>query len=100
MVPAMVVEFLTFEVAPDDRQRWLDLEEQHWSRFLERQPGFVRKEMWVPADDESKVHAVIWWESLELWRAVPAHGLAAVAEAMGDDEIEPVCTTYRVVRHC
>lgn len=96
----MVVEFLTFVVALDGRQQWLDIEEQHWSRYLEQQPGFVRKEMWMPDGDETRVHAVIWWESLELWKAIPAGELAAVAEAMAEHEIEPTCQTFHVLRDC
>jgi uncharacterized protein (TIGR03792 family) len=105
----MVVEFLTFLVPKDDRDAWLDIEEQHWSRFLERQQGFVRKEIWVPEvhlnNDDSptahlKVHAVIWWESLEAWQAIPQDQLDAVALAMGVHERTPVCETFSVQRQC
>ena len=102
----MVVELLTFTVPPDRLDEWLHVEEQHWTRFLERQPGFVRKEMWrgaqvdgaeLPAGPE-RIHAVIWWRSLEDWKAVPADELAAVAEAMGEYERVPVCHAYDVIR--
>jgi uncharacterized protein (TIGR03792 family) len=104
---AMVVEFLTFVVPAEERTEWLEIEEQHWSRFLERQPGFVRKEIWVPevhlnSDDSStahlKVHAVIWWESLEAWQAIPQDQLDAVAQAMGPHERAAVCETFTVQR--
>jgi len=105
----MVVEFLTFHVPVDERAEWLDVEEQHWSRFLARQPGFIRKEIWVPevelnADQSPeahlRVHAVIWWESLELWKAIAPDELNAVVEAMGPYEREAVCDTFRVLREC
>jgi uncharacterized protein (TIGR03792 family) len=105
----MVVEFLSFEVPVEERSQWLDIEEQHWSRFLARQPGFIRKEIWVPevalnadqsADAYLRVHAVIWWESLELWKAIPQDQLNAVAEAMGPYEREAVCDTFTVLREC
>jgi uncharacterized protein (TIGR03792 family) len=103
----MVVEFLTFLVPVAERAQWLEIEEQHWSRFLERQSGFVRKEIWVPevelnVDDSPeaplKVHAVIWWESLAQWKAIPSDQLAAVTEAMGPHEREAMCDTFTVVR--
>ena len=47
----MVVEFLTFEVDPDEREKWMAQEERHWSRFLETCAGFVGKEMWVEESD-------------------------------------------------
>ncbi|MFZ8998180.1 MAG: TIGR03792 family protein [Ilumatobacteraceae bacterium] len=102
----MIVEFLTFTVPPDELDDWLRIEEQHWTRYLERQTGFVRKEMWrgtavdgaAAPDGPEKIHAVIWWRSLEDWKAIPADELAAVAEAMGEYERVPVCRAYDVVR--
>lgn len=96
----MVVEFLTFSVPTGELEAWLDVEEQHWSRFLERQPGFVRKEMWRRADDPCSIQAVIWWRSLADWQAVPADELARVAEAMGPHEREAHCVAYDVLREC
>lgn len=101
----MVVEFLTFSVPEGELATWMQVEEQHWSRFLERQPGFVRKQLWSPAGDPGgdgarQVHAVIWWETLEQWQAVPADELAAVAEAMGPHEREATCLAYDVLRDC
>lgn len=93
----MVVEFLTFAVPVSEREDWLALEAQHWSRFLERQDGFVRKEMWVAADDPTAVHAVIWWASLEQWKAIPEADLAAVADAMGPHERTATCATFEVL---
>jgi len=96
----MVIEFLTFEVPFSERAEWLRLEEQHWSRFLERQSGFVRKQMWENVTDTSKVHAAIWWESMEQWQAIPQTELAEVADAMGPHEREPSLTTFNVIREC
>ena len=64
----MVIEFLTFTVPAAEQDEWLRIEEQHWSRFLERQDGFVRKEIWRPVHGGDQVHAVIWWESMEHWK--------------------------------
>lgn len=97
----MVVEFLTFVVPTDELQEWLVVEEQHWSRFLEQQPGFVRKEMWRVRDgDDERVHAVIWWSSMEAWQAVPADAMDQVVEAMGPFEREATCLAYDVLRDC
>lgn len=79
----MVVELLTFEVDPDERDAWLATEERVWSRYLERQPGFVAKQMWVEEGDEGRVHAVIWWESREQWKAITAEEVARVDADMG-----------------
>ena len=94
----MVIEFLTFRVAPADLPAWLDLDERHWTRFLERQDGFVRKEVWRSVDDESTVHAVIWWASQEQWRAIPQPVLDEVTAAMGPHERSASCVAYELLR--
>ena len=96
----MVIEFLTFTVDPTERNEWLDHEEQHWSRFLERQPGFVSKQIWESIDDPRRVHAVICWESIEHWHAIPREALAAVEQAMGPFERTPTMTAFNVIRDC
>ncbi len=94
----MVVEHLTFDVPVDELAEWLRHEEAHWSRFLERQDGFVSKEMWRSIDDPTRIHAVIWWASIGQWEAIPEHDLARVAEAMGAHERTPVCERLEVIR--
>lgn len=100
------MEFLTFTVPAAELDEWMEVEERHWSRFLERQPGFVRKEMWrgtvvegaeAPAGID-QVHAVIWWRSEAEWKAIPAHELQRVVEAMGRYERTAVCHAYDVLR--
>ncbi len=94
----MVVEYLTFVVDPADRAEWLEVEEATWSRFLERQPGYVRKQVWVERGLLDHVHAIIWWESEELWQAIPADELAAVDRAMGQWYRECSCRVFDVLR--
>jgi uncharacterized protein (TIGR03792 family) len=95
---AMVIEFLTFEVPPDELGEWLDVEGRHWSRFLEAQDGFVRKEMWRTVEDPTKVHAVIWWQSLEHWQSIPQTELDAVVDAMGTYERHAECVAFDLIR--
>ncbi len=96
----MVVEFLTLEVTPDDGDlgAWLDTDEAHWTAFLARQPGFVRKEVWRSHGTPPRVSIVIWWESLAAWHAVPGGALAHVSAAMGDHEIPVTCVAHEVLR--
>ena len=96
----MVIEFLTFRVTPDERAAWMEVEERTWSRFLERQAGFVRKQLWVDVDDDQHVHAMIEWESLEHWKAIPDDQLAAVDESMGAWVRDCTCRTFEVIRDC
>ena len=91
----MVVEFLTFSVAPDDLSQWLEVEREVWTRYLETVPGFVRKEIWT--EQEGTVHAVIWWESSEAWQAVTPEQVAAVDARMGAWYREPTMREFAVI---
>lgn len=95
-----VVEWLTFEVTPSERDEWLVVEEGVWSRFLETQPGFVRKEMWIEEGDAGRVHAVIWWSSREEWKRITPERVAEVDERMGRFLRPCTMRVYDVVRDC
>jgi uncharacterized protein (TIGR03792 family) len=94
----MVVEMLTFEVAPEEQAEWLAVEESVWSRFLQGCDGFARKQMWRSADRPQLVHAVIWWESREQWKAITAVQVAAVDARMGSWFREARLLEFEVVR--
>lgn len=95
----MVIEFLTFRVDPTERSEWMTVEEATWSRFLERQPGFIRKQLWLEAGDDDHVHALIEWESMEHWKSIPNDQLEAVDASMGPWMRECTCRTFDVLRN-
>ena len=94
----MVIEFLTFCVEPHERDEWLEIEERVWTRFLERQPGFVRKQVWIEEANDREVHAMIEWRSRELWQTITPHEVAAVDADMGPWFRPCTLRTFDVVR--
>lgn len=96
----MVIEFLTFDVNPEERDEWLQVEEQTWSRFLERQAGFVSKQIWSEHGNAGQVHAMICWTDTASWHAIPADELAAVDASMGRWFRDCTMKVYDVVREC
>ena len=54
----------------------------------------------VDVDDDQHVHALIEWESLDQWKAIPHDELAAVDEAMGPWVRACTCRTFEVIRDC
>lgn len=80
----MVVEWLTFTVAPEDQADWLDVEEHTWTRFLERQPGFVAKQVWADREHPDRLHCVITWADQASWDAVSSDDVSQVDAAMGE----------------
>lgn len=95
----MVIEYLTFTVDPAGLREWLATDEQVWSRFLERQDGFIGKQVWVERGCPNEVHAVITWADEGSWRAIPQNEIDALDAAMGLSMRTPSCRTFEVIRH-
>jgi uncharacterized protein (TIGR03792 family) len=93
----VIVEELTLHVAEADLEGFLDADARIWTVFLAAQPGFIRKEVWVPADRADTVVILVWWESRELWKAISDEQVAAVDREMGPWFREPVVREHRVV---
>jgi uncharacterized protein (TIGR03792 family) len=81
---AMVIEVLTFEVAPSDLAGWLAAEGSAWTPYLQGCDGFIRKEIWRDRAVPSVIEVVIWWETYEQWKQITAADVAAVDQGMGE----------------
>ena len=79
----MIVEMLTFAVKADERAGWLAADARTWTRFLQIQEGFVRKETWIDPEHPDVVRAMIWWADDDSMRRIPAAAMRAINEAMG-----------------
>ena len=93
----MVIEFLTFIVPTSVQNQWKALDEAVWTRFLEKQEGFVRKELWQSPDNREKLHAVIWWRDKDSWKAISDEQIGIVDMGMGDYLIEPEMREFLVI---
>lgn len=91
----MVIEMLTFQVADSDRDGWVQADRRVWTSFLESCDGFVRKELWLEAPDV--VHAVIWWESMEQWKAIDAATVVRLDAEMGQWHRDATCRAFNVL---
>ncbi len=96
----MVIEFLTFDVNAEEREEWLAVEEQTWSRFLERQAGFVSKQIWSEQGNPGQVHAMICWTDEASWHAIPTDEMEAVDQSMGLWFRACTMKVFDIVREC
>lgn len=80
----MVIELLTVTMNPSVVDAYLVRDREVWTAFLERQPGFLGKEVWVSNDEPGTVAMVIRWSSRELWKAITPDQVAAVDLDMGE----------------
>ena len=74
-----VVEQLRIQVPSKDRQAWLKAERSSWEPWLNKQKGFIGRELfWDPQSEEATV--LIRWSSREAWKAIPQQEVEAVQE--------------------
>ena len=71
------VEYLVFEMAPEHRARFIQLDNEIWTPTLSKQKGFVSKEVWIDENRPNQVTLVTYWTSYALWKAIPHEALAA-----------------------
>lgn len=74
-----VVEQLRVKVAAAEREAWLQAEQQSWGPWLQRQEGFLGRELlWDGERQEGLL--LIRWRSRGDWLAIPASEMEAVQE--------------------
>lgn len=76
----MVIEWLTFEMAPEDRQRFIEKDTEIWTTALQQYPGFVSKEIWIDPALSNRVIEVIRWSTREAWKAISEEELETVSQ--------------------
>ena len=73
----VVVEHLRIKVPADGRQAWLEAEQGSWEPWLQKQDGFLGRELlWDSAREEGTL--LIRWASREQWKAIPETDVEAV----------------------
>jgi uncharacterized protein (TIGR03792 family) len=89
----MVIEWLKFTVSSELREQFVQKDADIWTPVLAAYPGFLSKEVWISPERLDEVIAVIRWQSLEQWQAIPTAVLdeteALFLAAMG--------STYKLV---
>ena len=73
----VVVEHLRIKVPANGRQAWLEAEQGSWEPWLQKQDGFLGRELlWDSAREEGTL--LIRWASREQWKAIPEADVEAV----------------------
>jgi uncharacterized protein (TIGR03792 family) len=75
--PGPVVEHLRVKVPADARGAWLQAEEESWGPWLQRQDGFLGRDLLWDAEREEGL-LLIRWRSRRQWLAIPERDIAAV----------------------
>ena len=66
----VVIEWLKFRVTPEERERFIQKDEEIWTETLAKYTGFLGKEVWLsPNPDE--VVLIVRWRTKEDWHSIP-----------------------------
>jgi uncharacterized protein (TIGR03792 family) len=72
----MVVEWLSFRVAPERQEHFLRADDRIWSQALKRYPGLVSKQVWRDPEQPDLLVMIIHWSDRRLWKSIPLEELA------------------------
>lgn len=73
----MVIEWLTFEVDPEKRETFIQIDDEIWTAALRQYPGFISKEVWISPEQLGQVVFVVHWQTREQWKSIPEDELEA-----------------------
>jgi uncharacterized protein (TIGR03792 family) len=83
----VVIELLKFQVAPEERENYIQKDAEIWTTGLAKYPGFLGKEVWINPNDPTEVIFIIRWATQEQWKAIPLEDLQMIedkfTQAMG-----------------
>ena len=71
----MVIEWLEFEVKPEFREKFIQIDRQVWTATLKQYPGFLGKDVWLNPNQVERLFLVIRWQTREQWKSVPQQTL-------------------------
>jgi uncharacterized protein (TIGR03792 family) len=74
-----VVEHLRVKVPAEGREAWLTAERGSWEPWLQKQPGYLGRDLLWDAEREEGT-LLIRWASREQWKAIPLTEVEAVQE--------------------
>ncbi len=65
-----VIEYLKLSVPKEHKEAWLAAEKESWEPWLQKQRGFIKRELfWDPNKEEALL--LISWSSRSDWKSIP-----------------------------
>jgi uncharacterized protein (TIGR03792 family) len=89
------VEQLVFRIDPQSLERCLQIDHEIWTKGLASQPGFAGKEVWLDPKNPDQITYIIYWDSLEQWKAIDNEYLCALQQEFEQAFAPDSCTLIR-----
>lgn len=83
----MVIELLKFKMDPAVREKFIQKDEDIWTKALRKYSGFLGKEVWINPNDKGEVTIIVQWETREQWKSIPQKDLDVI-EAKFDSSLD------------
>ncbi|BAZ17029.1 hypothetical protein NIES4071_89070 [Calothrix sp. NIES-4071] len=74
----MIIELLKFKVPREQREIFIQKDDEIWTVALAKYPGFLGKEVWINPNAPEEVTLVIQWATREQWKAISEKDLEVV----------------------
>ncbi|MBD1821702.1 TIGR03792 family protein [Cyanobacteria bacterium FACHB-DQ100] len=68
----MVIEWLKVKVPLELRETYIQKDAEIWTETLSKYPGYVGKEIWFNPKDDTDLIMVIYWQTKDAWKGIPA----------------------------
>jgi uncharacterized protein (TIGR03792 family) len=92
----VVIEFLKFEVKVEKQADFIQKDHEIWTKALSEYPWFIRKEVWINAENPQEIVMVIWMRSRQEWKSIPAEKVNEIQKQF-DDAIGQDNYTYKEI---
>jgi len=90
----VVVELLIVEVTAEDREKYLQIDREIWTKEIAQFPAFINKEVWLNPYAPTEVILVIRWRSRQEWKAISVQLLEEIERQFA---LKMGSTRYKIV---
>ncbi|WP_204140119.1 TIGR03792 family protein [Halomicronema sp. CCY15110] len=80
----MVIEWLEIRVSAENRERYIQVDDDIWTPALQQYDGFIAKETWISPADPELLILMIRWETRDQWKAIPEEELTEITQQFDD----------------
>jgi uncharacterized protein (TIGR03792 family) len=71
----VAIEWLKFQVPVLEQSKFIQKDQEIWTRFLAKQSGFIRKDVLSRLEQPEEITMLIYWKRMADWQAIPKKDL-------------------------
>jgi uncharacterized protein (TIGR03792 family) len=71
----VAIEWLKFQVPILEQSKFIQKDQEIWTNFLAKQPGFIHKDVLSRLEQPEEITMLIYWKRMADWQAIPKKDL-------------------------